>query len=173
MASDSDSTSSQQPADDITVSICAPGDITKRDWGRIESILREGRAVNVPSALEEIPFSRRFVLARRDGTIIGLGAIKRARAWCAEDTQKRAGHSFDSNMEELGYVAVDDSFRRRRLSSRIVDALLDGYSHPLFSTTDSDRMKSVLEHRGFKQAGKPWAGNRSELSLWLLDRDGS
>ena len=156
--------------DDIEVSVCAPTVLTVPDWNRIEFILREGKAVNVRSALNEIPISARLALARHGGAIVGLGAIKRARAWYAEETRKHAKYDFDASMDELGYVAVDADFQGRRLSSRIVDALLDGYSLSLFATTDDEKMKGLLGHRGFKHAGKSWTGNRGELSLWLLDR---
>jgi hypothetical protein len=167
MAVDGDPTSN---LDDIEVSVCAPTDLTVPDWNRIESILREGKAVNVRSALDEIPIAARLALARHGGAIVGLGAIKRARVWYAEETRKHAKYDFDASMDELGYVAVDAGFQGRRLSSRIVDALLDGYSFSLFATTDTERMKEMLGHRGFKQAGESWKGKRGSLSLWLLER---
>jgi GNAT superfamily N-acetyltransferase len=158
-------------SDQIEVTISPPDKLSDADWSRVEAILRAGGAVNVSSALAEIPISTVLVLARQTGIVVGFGAIKRERPDYARKTQDKAGGAFDLEMCELGYVAIDGDFQKQGISSRILDTLLAAYPHGLFCTTDSEEMKGSLERRDFKQTGKTWRGNRGDLSLWIRTLD--
>ena len=156
-----------QDPDPFQVEVCDPTKLTTGDRAQIEAILRAGRAVNVVSAMSEIPHAPALALARRDGKIVGIGAIKRPRPDYAKQKQRDANVTFDTEIAELGYVAIDDKFRDNHLSGRIADKLLAAYPGPLFSTTDDEKMKSTLGNRGFLQKGDTWKGDRGVLSLWL------
>ena len=71
-----------------------------------------------------------------------------------------------ADMPELGYVAVAKAHRGKHLSSRIFDALLASHEGALFATTDDDKMKHLLETRGFAKKGDEWPGQRGTLSQW-------
>jgi hypothetical protein len=152
-----------------TVDICDPASLTDGERAQIENVLRAGRAVHVPSAMSEIPFAPALAIARHDGKIVGVGAIKRPRPSYAKKKQNDAKCLFDAQTAELGYVAIDTDYRDQRLSGRIADKLLAAYSGPLFATTDDKKMKSTLGNRGFQQKGGTWEGERGILSLWLRD----
>jgi hypothetical protein len=158
---------STQETDPFEVELCDPKKLTTSDWAQIEAILRTGGAVNVVSAMSAIPHAPAFALARRGGKIVGVGAIKRPRPDYAKQKQKDANVTFDTEIAELGYVAIDAKFRDNRLSGRITDKLLAAYPGPLFSTTDDEKMKFTLGNRGFLQKGDTWKGDRGVLSLWL------
>lgn len=158
---------SGKKTDPFQVEVCDPTTLTTQDRTQIEAILRAGGAVNVVSALSEIPHAPALALARRDGKIVGIGAIKRPRPDYAKQKQKDANVTFDTEIAELGYVAIDENFRDNHLSGHIADKLLSAYPGPLFSTTDDEKMKSTLGNRGFLQKGGTWKGDRGVLSLWL------
>lgn len=156
-----------QDTDPFQVEVCDPTKLTPGDRAQIEAILRAGHAVNVPSAMSEIPHAPAFALARCEGKIVGVGAVKRPRPGYAKQKQEDAHFTFDKEIAELGYVAIDSDFRDKHLSGRITDKLLAAYSKPLFSTTDDEKMKFTLGNRGFRQKGGTWKGERGILSLWL------
>lgn len=166
---DQPKSASAQETDPFDVEVCDPIKLTKSDRAQIEAILRAGRAVNVPSAMSEIPQAPAFALARQDGKIVGVGAIKRPRPGYAKLKQEDAKFTFDTEIAELGYVAIDSDFQDNHLSGRITDKLLAAYSGPLFSTTDDEKMKFTLGNRGFQQKGTAWKGKRGVLTLWLRE----
>jgi hypothetical protein len=116
--------SARAGTDHFEVEVCDPTKLTTSDRARIKAILRARGAVNVPSAMSEIPLAPAFALARRDGRIVGVGAIKRPRPDYAKLKQEDAKFTFDTEIAELGYVAIDSDFRGNHLSGRITDQLL-------------------------------------------------
>jgi GNAT superfamily N-acetyltransferase len=141
--------------------------LTEAELSVCMSIIEKGEAVELGSVRRELPRATFIAIARLDGQIVGVGAIKRRRPTYSEIISKRAGYSFPAETLELGYVAVDPAHRRRRLSYALVTALLTGRDDLLFATTSSDPMKKSLSKGGFVCKGKEWEGNSSRLSLWL------
>jgi len=130
-------------------------------------IIKDGGAVDHHSAARELRRAAVVAIARNRDEIVGVGVIKRARPWYAARIAERSGVSFQTDMKELGYVAVDSEHRRRGLSSCIVSALLSTHDGQLFATTDDAHMKRTLEKAGLLMKGKEWYGKRSQLSLWM------
>ncbi|MDE2184521.1 MAG: hypothetical protein KGJ78_15995 [Alphaproteobacteria bacterium] len=147
-------------------------DLTKDQQQTVLKILGDGKAVDVASAKVELPHVTALVLLRHHDAIVGVGTIKPERVWYAKDVQsaKKSGHPFDPKTLELGYVVVAQDHQDKKLSSHIADALLAGHKGALFATTDKEKMKSALGHRGFVQHGNEWKGrNGTKLSLWLRE----
>jgi len=92
-------------ADNYEVSACAPGALGEADIAACIGIIRSGEAVNPESAAGELPLARLTALARKDGQIVGVGAIKRIRRVYASIVAERSGKEFSSQTPELGYVA--------------------------------------------------------------------
>jgi hypothetical protein len=134
-------------------------------------LLKEGGAVSIASVRQELPHATTFLLLTYAGVIVGVGAIKSERVRYAELVQsdQRSGYPFDPKTLELGYVVVAEDHRNKGLSGDITSTLLNRYKGALFATTDKENMKCSLSHRGFKQHGKEWKGNRGTLSLWLRE----
>jgi hypothetical protein len=151
-----------------TVVTCAPGALSGADIERCIAIITSGDAVDPKSAARELPRTSALALVRTEGEIVGVGAIKRVRTGYTADIAQKSGFVFDSGTAELGYVAVDDKHRGKRLSHRIVEALTAQHG-PLFATTDNEYMKRSLAAAGFVKKGHGWKGNRDELSLWIRD----
>lgn len=155
------------PPSDITVTL--PGNLTAEDLAQCLAVIKEGDAVNIESATEELPLAKFVAVHRVDGTIVAVGAIKRQRGWYAGDVGKKSGVEVATDMHELGYVSVTENQKGKKLSKRITASLLEAFQgRPLFATTSSERMKSALADAKFEQRGEPWPGQKGELSLWLL-----
>jgi hypothetical protein len=137
------------------------------------SIFKKGDAVDSISAANELPNAKVLAVALCQGTclrtIVGVGAIKRARPEYAKTIARRSGTSFEPRTSELGYVAVDPAHRGRHISTQIVRSLLSEDHCALFATTASERMKSTLAKGGFVKCGRGWRGKRDRLSLWMRD----
>lgn len=150
---------------------CAIADhraLSADEWTEIAAILGEGGAVDVASALTELPRAPILVLAKAEETIVGLGAIKRPRPDYARLKMASSGHDFDPATNELGYVALAPDWKGHGYSGPILDALLDAFQGSLFSTTDSDAMMHMLGERGFQIYGRTWPSGRGlPLSLWM------
>lgn len=150
------------------VSIEDHKNLSDHDWSIIRAILAAGEAVNVASAILELPKAPVLAIARIENTIVGLGAIKRARPRYAQQQMDSAGYDFDPGINELGYIAIAYDWRGHGYSRLIVHKLLERFTGALFSTTDNDAMIHLLSERGFKRCGGGWLGNRGlNLSLWI------
>lgn len=159
---------SEVPPVPPTCGIADMGKMQREDWRAIADILSVGGAVHVPTALAELPLAPVAVLARVEDRIVGLGAVKRARPGYAQQKMNDAGHSFDPNINELGYVALAKKWRGHGHSAPILDKLLEHFSEPLFATTDSKPMMHMLESRKFQKFGRAWKSGRGlDLTLWI------
>lgn len=131
-------------------------------------IIKEGGAVNVATATEELPEALFVAVKRAAGSIVGVGAIKKQRPWYARDIADKSGHKFDENLHELGYFAVHANHRKQGIARQLLLHLISlGRPRPLFATTSSTTMKKLLSEVGFKQHGKQW--KNSTLSLWIKE----
>ena len=106
--------------------------------------------------------------------LIGVGAVKRPLA--TYRTKVSAGSGVDLRQEdypfELGWIFVDETFRRKGLSRAMCEALLALVSDSgIFATTriDNEAMGRSLERLGFGRAGTPYKSLRGQysLQLWL------
>jgi ribosomal protein S18 acetylase RimI-like enzyme len=131
-------------------------------------IIKEGGAVNVARATEELPEAMFVAVKRVAGFVVGVGAIKKQRPWYARDIAAKSEYKFDENLHELGYVSVRSTHRNQGIARELLLCLLDGGKpRPLFATTSSAAMKKLLTEMGFLQRGKEW--KNSTLSLWIKE----
>jgi RimJ/RimL family protein N-acetyltransferase len=140
--------------------------LTNDELNLCVAILKRGTAVDPAFAARELPLEHACVLTVLDGVIVGVGAIKRPRPYCAAKISRSSGFRIIPVTPELGYVAIDTQHRGKHLSSRMVGALVSAHRDPLYATTDSDEMKAVLAKAGFKKRGHEWDGERGCLSQW-------
>jgi RimJ/RimL family protein N-acetyltransferase len=150
------------------VIIFQPSTLLEQDALACISVIKEGNAVNLKSAGQELPLAA-VAIYRDNGQIIAVGAIKRPRPSYASSISERSCFPFNSNSHELGYVAVKKTHQKQGLSYKITDALLSTHkSYPIFATTSHEGMKRTLKKAGFIQEGTEWKGKRGDmLSLWI------
>lgn len=151
------------------VALCKMTDLSTADQLACVSIIHVGDAVSVASARLELPKALGMVVVRLQGRVVGVGAIKKPRVTYAAKIAKESGFPFPPETLELGYVAVDPVHRGRRLSNKLLDALLAGRTDRLFATTSRPEMKKTLERAGFVRRGREWGGHNGELSLWMRE----
>lgn len=148
---------------------CGPMDLSEDDRGTCAALVEAGGAVRRGSIARQIAAARLLSLARLDGEIVAVGAIKRIRPPYAKRIAARCGISFPPETPELGYVAVDPKHQENGLSHRLTGELVAKHPGPLFATTSSDRMMRTLTEAGFKQKGHEWPGQHAQLSFWWKD----
>jgi hypothetical protein len=152
-------------------------------------LIGEGGAVNIDSATQELTKGAWVGVAKIDGEIIGTGAIKRQRPAYATGISEKSNHAFDSNLHELGYVAVKEAQRGKGIAEIIVHHLLFAHQSqktfihpsrepiprpPLFATTSNEAMKIILARQGFAPQGKEWQGVKGDLlGLWIFEPSGA
>ncbi len=129
-------------------------------------ILRVGGAVRVSSARGGLLSASKVALAKSDGRIVGLAALKAKRPAYSSRIAGLSATSIGKDAVEVGYVAVRNEFRGRGLGSDLVSKLLAVYDGALFATTSSGAMKKVLRKERFRKTGKTWQGTSGRLSLW-------
>ena len=153
------------------VKICKPSDLSQKETDRCIDIINQGGAAG-DSVPELLPKAKILVVARScaEGDIVGVGALKVVRSEYAEKlaSKGKSNFSFDINTTELGFVAIDEKHRGKRISSILVEKLCSVHKGSLFATTDSDKMKKIFKRFNFEQQGKEWEGLRKTfLSLWI------
>jgi len=154
-------------ADDYEVRTCLPKDLTADEQAACLDILTVGGAVDIASARRSFPRSRLVAIARLQGQIVGVGAIKPERPSYAAKVARDHGVTFPRNTLELGYVAVHPEHRSNGLSGRLAEAMMAQYKERLFATTYTDHMKRTLEKAGFVKKGGEREGRKQNLvSFW-------
>jgi len=148
---------------------CAPRDVSDTELSFCVEIIRDGGAVAI--SLEKLQKARVLAFASKSGAIVGVGSIKRDRPGRAADVAHKSGFSFPKETPELGYVAIAPQHRRRGLSHKTVDALVNAMPGSLFATTDDEHMMRTLSGAGFVRRGHEWPGHRGQLSLWLKESE--
>jgi hypothetical protein len=151
------------------VQVLRPDALSKTEITRCLLLVNEGGALAITFTANQLRQARHVCIVRNGDEIAGVGVIKPPRPHYTAGIAKKSGFDFDKKMLELGYVSRDPLHRAKSLSEKIVAGLL---SHcpdsPFFATTSNQKMKETLEHSGFVQKGKEWAGqNKKKLSLWL------
>jgi len=148
----------------------SPSEVSAQQIHECVALLDRGEAVDADAARDELPCAECIALVFDSDSqnIVGVGAIKQRRPRYATRVAERSGYPLDPKTHELGYVAVDESRRRRGISHEITSLLLSKFrERPVFATTSSTGMKRTLSHANFAQQGHEWPGKYGILSLWV------
>jgi predicted GNAT family N-acyltransferase len=157
-------------SDHYDVRPCAISELSEEDLAACVRLVTDGDAVRPEYARRDLPRSLIVATARKAGEIVGVGTIKTVRPNYASGIAKKSGVDFAARTPELGYVAVHPDHRGKRLSHRLLEALLTGRNTMFFATTSSEPMKRALANAGFSQMGETWKGRRGDvLSLWIKE----
>jgi GNAT superfamily N-acetyltransferase len=157
----------------LTSSILLPSECTAQALADFEKLVVEGGAVNPLGLAQRIRKASRLLFLRAsDDQLVGVGALKHARAAYRNRVfaDARATVSADEYPVELGWVVVTQSHQGRRLSTRIVGELLPfAKNENIFATTRTDeRVMSFAFDYGFRINGKPFpSGHGYDLVLYL------
>lgn len=155
---------------DYRVETCTLGELGAAEIARCIEIVIEGEAVENPESVKRwLPRSDVLAVVWRGNEIVGVGAIKPGRPGYAASIAQESGYGFPADMPELGYIARDAAHKGHSFSPRIVAALLERHSGPLWATTSSGAIKDALTGAGFRHQGSEWDRPRGRLSLWIKE----
>jgi predicted GNAT family N-acyltransferase len=135
-------------------------------------LVKEGGAVDPASIKDGLPKAEKIAFVERDGKFVAVAAKKRAKASYAADIASKSKYPLQSDVPELGYVAVSKSCRGQHLSGKVVRRILFEFGDgPVFSTTSDEKMKYLNGRMGFRWVGHEWKSERTGemLSLWVKD----
>lgn len=106
-----------------------------------------------------------------DGALAAVAGIKRPDANYRAGVFLKSGSNLDPQAfpVELGWVMVDEKFRRRGFGRRVIDSLLGSLGQNVYTTSRStnEPMHRLLTAYGFALAGKPWLSERGPYDLVL------
>lgn len=86
---------------------CAPRGLTPDELEQCITLIGSGGAVNRNTMKRDLPNATVLAVARCDGKIVAVGAIKPVRKQYAAGIAANSDHAFPDDTPELGYVAVD------------------------------------------------------------------
>jgi len=144
--------------------------LAKKRLEEFISLVEEGGAVDPASIKAKLPKAEKIAFIEREGKFVAVAAKKQALASYVESIASKSRYDIQSDVPELGYVAVSESCRGQRLSGKVVRRVLFEFGDgPVFATTSDEKMKSLLGSNGFRWVGHEWRSERTDemLSLWI------
>jgi len=140
---------------------------------QIKELIIKGGEVNVEtlsSRLEEVEL---IGYAENDNQIVATASIKNPLNSYVVKVFLKAGNKCDpKNFKyELGYVMVNEKFRKDKLASKLCYHLCETFNLTnIFATTKIENMGmlSILEKNSFKKVGQPYLNNDKSAHLQLL-----
>lgn len=150
-------------------------ELNEGDQRSVAQLIEDGGAVSGSTETITRRLERTLMLTLlrvcTNGQIVGVAALKTPEPKYRADKFAKAGVPISNyaTASEFGYVVVAREMRGRRLSGKLVGAIVKKLREPTFATTDDNAMRSNLKKAGFVQAGREWMGQRGKLSLWIID----
>jgi GNAT superfamily N-acetyltransferase len=106
-----------------------------------------------------------------DGSLVAVGGIKRPDKGYRAGVFRKSGCGLEPTKFpiELGWVMVDEGFRRRGHGRRLIESLLRSLNNSVYTTsrTTNEDMHGLLGACGFEQAGGAWKSERGAYQLLL------
>jgi len=151
------------------IEIVAPTALAGGELQACLKVLKNCELPQLRAARTQLPRAYRIAVCRNAGKIIGLGVIKSGLASYAEGVSQESEYPIDPKTPELTYVAVEEEYRGKHISSNILGALLENFpQRPVFAVTSDEKMKASLQHQGFEPKGCQWENRAGHWeSLWI------
>ncbi|MBL4645759.1 MAG: hypothetical protein COA52_16885 [Hyphomicrobiales bacterium] len=155
--------------------IKSPSDATSGELAEFVNLVEsEGEVI---SGLKGRVIERgyKLIFVRSQHSLAAVGALKKPYPTYRSDVFKKAETSSSSEEYcfELGWIVVSADDRRRGLSRRLGNKLLQGIDDKsVFATvrTDNDAMQCCLKSLGFSSTGKPYPSKKQKAKLDLFVR---
>lgn len=145
------------------------------DIASFKELVRIGGEVNDQTLSSLVSGSLLLAFARRNETLVAIGAVKRPNDSYRTKIFLKAGvlERMADFEHELGWIYVDPAARGNGLSRKIVDVLLTApTSGHLYATSRVNNlaMHTTLKHFGFTEAGAPYPSSLNEPQIQLFLR---
>lgn len=159
----------------VTIDVFPPTGLSTLERSGFEQLVLSGGQVNPATLASLITGALAIALAKSDGELVGVGAVKRPNKSYARGVFQKAKVSLTPEQFpfELGWVFVAEAGRGMRLASRIVEGLMpavQGVGSYATSSVSNEKMHSSLRRFGFQKVGTPYASVQNEGDIQLFVR---
>ncbi len=139
------------------------------------AFVRDGGEVSIQGLPERIRSAATLVLARIDGLVVGVAALKQPQASYRRRVSSESGALIPAKdfPYELGWVYVSPESRGKGFSLLLSQAaLIESKGTGVFATsrTDNIAMHRSLAKLGFEITGSPYTSGRGNHSLQVFAR---
>lgn len=145
-----------------------PSSCSNRELDAFEAMVKRGGEVPAEGLRDRIERAAWLVFLYAEHEVLaGIAALKRPTDTYrdkvfrkAKATEKPADYGL-----EVGWIFVDEGFRRNGYSRHLFEAVLKlAGESPVFATTreDNDPMRRTTSHCGMKECGQAYASDREE-----------
>lgn len=157
----------------IELVVARPDEVTPADRAAFVKQVCEGGEVNPNTLPALVDRAVALAMARKDGSLVGVGAIKRPNLSHRGHVFKAAKVDLLPDALELGWVFVQPATRGLGISAMIVEALVPYVGATrVYATSRVDNvpMHATLNRFGFKSVGVPYPSKQNNTPIQLFVR---
>ncbi len=169
--------STSQDPSRYSVDVRSPADTSEQLRGEFMLLVRKGGEVRKETLAVLMTDALVLGTVRTSKLLIAVGGIKRPDDGYRAKVFAKAGLGDPGRFPyELGWVFVDERYRRKGISTALVSALAQRLGDaPAYATTrvDNEGMHRSLAMEGFKPAGMPYPSTRKGDHLQVFLREDS
>jgi GNAT superfamily N-acetyltransferase len=157
-------------SDEVSVRVAPPEEFSSAHLDQFEALVSGGGQVDLVGLRQRIFRARLLCVVDVEGECAAVGALKVPWPGYHKRQFKSAGApgKYEAYPIEVGWVFVEDDFRRRGLGRRVVQELLGGVKRKgVFATVRSHNapMLDLLKALGFRSLGPPYESKDHDLVL--------
>lgn len=164
-----------RPRPDYHVEVRTPADTPAQLRCEFTDLVRKGGEVRKETLDALVNEALALAIVRVDSALAAVGGIKRPNLGYRAKVFSKAGLADPGRFPyELGWVFVNERYRRMGLSTALVSELarcLGDTSAYATSRVDNESMRRSLVKAGFKPAGVPYPSARKGESLQVFLRE--
>jgi len=159
----------------MLIQVKRKAECSEGEMDEFERLVIEGDEVSPRGLRRRIEKAEALAFCCDGNNVIGIGALKNPDRSYTDRVFKKAKATLDPSRftKEIGWVFVDNTYRRQHIGSRLVhDILRFAGEVDMFATTraNNDAMQSILVEYGFCENGAPYQSedeDRHELKLFI------
>lgn len=156
---------------DVDLAKKRPTDCADDELRAFCDLVKKGDEVDPDGLEERVERASLLVFGSLDGTLTCVGGMKKPNEGYRAGVFRKSGSNLTPAdfSAELGWIMVEERFRRRGFGMRVMGALLGSFGQNIYSTSRSknEAMHGLLISCGFAREGKPWRSERGPYDLVL------
>jgi ribosomal protein S18 acetylase RimI-like enzyme len=169
-----------EPSESLRLVVKPPRRCNAKELAAFSQLVRKGGEVNVLFLKEGLRRAYSLGFCYAGARLVGVAALKHSDLGHQNDVFQRAGvpNLAAQYQQEIGYVCVDEDFRRQGICSRLVQELLGKADDVVFASARVRNMKmiSILRGFGFRPLGHRFIGRhkrdgRYYVQLFVLEKE--
>jgi GNAT superfamily N-acetyltransferase len=148
-----------------------PADCAKDELRAFCDLVKKGDEVDPDGLEDRVWRASLLVFGFLDGTLACVGGMKDPDKGYRARVFRKAGSKLipEDFPVELGWVMVEQRFRRRGFGMRVLNALIGSFEQNVYTTSriKNEPMHGLLVSCGFSREGRPWRSGRGPYDLIL------